>query len=94
MAKQFSRLSRFDNDMNKVVSAIANNDFTLKLTFNDGSIRLFDTKPYHDKGIFSDLKNIDYFKKFEIVYGTVQWKNEQDFAPETLYIESVELVEV
>ncbi len=80
--------------MHKVISAIANNDYTLELTFTDGSIRLFDTKPYHDKGIFTDLKRLEYFKEFKIAYGTVQWKNEQDFAPETLYIESVELVEV
>ena len=80
--------------MNRVSSATANNDFTLELTFDDGTVRLFDTKPYHDKGIFTDLKNLEYFKDFEIIYGTVQWKNEQDFAPETLYIESVELVEV
>ena len=80
--------------MNRVSSATANNNFTLELTFDDGTVRLFDTKPYHDKGIFTDLKDLDYFKDFEIVYDTVQWKNEQDFAPETLYIESVELVEV
>ncbi|MBC7900212.1 MAG: DUF2442 domain-containing protein [Saprospiraceae bacterium] len=80
--------------MHRVLSATANNDFTLELTFNDGSVRLFDTKPFHDKGIFTDLKDLDYFKDFEIIYGTVQWKNEQDFAPEPLYIESVELVEV
>lgn len=80
--------------MQRIVSAIANNDFTLTLAFNDGSIRLFDTRPYHDKGILSDLRDLDYFRDFEILYGTVQWINEQDFSPETLYIESVELVEV
>ena len=74
--------------MKKVIAAKANDDFTLELTFSDGSVRLFDTKPYHNKGIFNELNNLDYFKDFKIVYGTVQWPNEQDFAPETLYIES------
>lgn len=74
--------------MKKVLSAKANDDFTLELTFNDGSVRQFDTKPYLDNGIFTELKDLEYFKDFQIVFGTVQWPNEQDFAPETLYMES------
>jgi len=79
--------------MRKVVSAKANDDFTLNLEFNDGSIRRFDAKPYLDRGIFTELKNLDYFKKIQLVFGTVQWENEQDFAPDTLYMESVEVTE-
>lgn len=75
--------------MKKVVNAKANNDFTLDLTFNDGSVRRFDTKPYLDKGIFTELKDLNYFKRFTIAFGTIQWENEQDFAPETLYLESI-----
>ncbi len=74
--------------MNKVIAVSANDDFTLELTFDDGTVRLFDTKPYLDKGIFMELKDLSYFKNIEIAYGTVQWANEQDFAPETLYLES------
>src|SRR5437868_3050616 len=32
-------------------------------------------------------KILDYFKHVTIAYGTVQWPHEQDFAPETLYLE-------
>ncbi|MGB7208036.1 MAG: DUF2442 domain-containing protein [Pyrinomonadaceae bacterium] len=78
--------------MRKVLSAKANSDLTLELIFDDGSIRVFDTKPYLDKGIFTELRDLYYFKNFEIVFGTVQWKNEQDFAPETLYLESTEVM--
>ena len=74
--------------MTKVVNAKANDDLTLDLRFTDGTLRRFDVKPYLDKGIFSELKDIQYFKNVSVAYGTVQWKNEQDFAPETLYIES------
>lgn len=80
--------------MKKVISAKANDDFTLELIFTDGTVRLFDTRPYHGVGIFTELADPTYFKDFAIVYGTVQWKNEQDFAPETLFLESIELVEV
>ncbi len=78
--------------MKKVVSAKVSDNYTLILKFNDDSVRCFDTKPYLDKGIFTQLKNLDYFKNFRIVFGTVQWKNGQDFAPETLYLQSVEIV--
>lgn len=74
--------------MTKVLEAKANDDLTLDLKFSDGSLRRFDAKPYLDKGIFRQLKDINYFRKLTIAYGTVQWPDEQDFAPETLYIES------
>lgn len=74
--------------MRKVVSAKANEDYTLDLEFDNGANKRFDVKPYLGKGIFAELKNLDYFKNIKIAFGTVQWKNEQDFAPETLYLES------
>jgi hypothetical protein len=77
--------------MKKVIAATANDDFTLNLEFNDGSVRRFDVKPYLETGIFRELKDLDYFRNIRLVFGTVQWRNEQDFAPETLYIESVEI---
>lgn len=74
--------------MKKVISAKANEDFTLDLKFNDGASKRFDVKPYLDKGIFTELKNLNYFKNIKIAFNTVQWKNKQNFAPETLYLES------
>ncbi len=74
--------------MKKVVSAKAKDDFTLDLIFNDGAKKTFDVKPYLNRGIFTELKNLEYFKQIKVVFGTVQWQNEQDFAPETLYLES------
>ncbi len=77
--------------MKRVISAKANEDFTLDITFTDGSVRRFDAKPYFDKGIFSELEDWDFFRDFQIAFGTIQWSNEQDFAPETLYVEGVEI---
>jgi Protein of unknown function (DUF2442) len=74
--------------MQKILSAIANDDFTLDLKFDDGSLRKFDVKPYLEYGIFKELKDQHYFKKVRVAFGTVQWPNEQDFSPETLYVES------
>lgn len=75
--------------MHKVVEVRANDDFSLDLKFDDGSVRRFDVKPYLEYGIFKELKDKDYFKRVNVAYGTVQWPNEQDVSPETLYVESI-----
>lgn len=79
--------------MKKVVSATANDDFTLDILFKDGSLKRFDAKPYLDYPVFRELKNLEKFKNIKIVFGTVQWENEQDISPETLYLEGKEIKE-
>lgn len=79
--------------MKKVISAKANDDFSLDLQFNDGAQKRFDMKPYLAFSVFKELKNPDYFKKIKIAFGTVQWAHEQDISPETLYLEGEELSE-
>ena len=77
--------------MNRVVSATPEDDHSLILVFDNGSQRLFDVRPYLDKGIFTELKDLNYFRQVKIAFGTVQWPHQQDFTPETLYLESKEL---
>lgn len=79
--------------MKKVVSAKAENDFSLVLEFNDGSVKRFDATPYLDYEVFKPLKDLSYFKRIRIAFGTVQWADEQDISPETLYLESEEIKE-
>ena len=74
--------------MHKIIAVKANDDFTLDVTFDEGSVRRFDVKPYIEYGIFQELKDKNYFEKVRIAYGTVQWPNEQDISPETIYMES------
>ena len=74
--------------MKKVVAVKANEDFSLELKINDNSLRKFDARPYLDVGVFTELKDIGYFKQVRIAFGTVQWPHEQDISPDTLYIES------
>lgn len=77
--------------MRKVVEAHANNDFSLTLKFDDGKCKRFDVKPYLGYGVFRELADIDYFKHIKIAFGTVQWRNEQDISPETLYLKGTEI---
>lgn len=77
--------------MIKVIAVSSNDDFSLDLKFNDGSVKRFDATPYLDYEAFRELKDLGYFKQVTVAFGTVQWPHEQDISPETLYLESVEL---
>jgi len=80
-------LTGSNSHRHKVLSIKAN-DFTLDLKFDDGSVRQFDVKPYLDYEVFRELKDQSCFKKARVAFGTMQWPNEQDISPETLYLES------
>lgn len=64
-------------------------EFKLYIVFENGEERIFDVKPYLNKGIFTELKSIEKFKSAHISGGTVQWENEADFCPDTLFEDSV-----
>ena len=80
--------------MNKVIAVRANDDFSLDLKFDDGSVKRFDVKAYLGYEVFRELKDLNYFKKVRVAFHTVQWPNEQDISPDTLYLESVALSEI
>jgi len=50
---------------------------------------VFDVKPYLDKGIFSELKDMKVFNSVRPFLGSIQWKDGQDFCPDTLYMDSI-----
>ncbi len=77
--------------MNKVTAVKANDDCSLDLCFSDGTVKRFDTKPYLDYEVFRELKDLNYFRKVDLAFGTVRWPHDQDISPETLYIESAGL---
>ena len=79
--------------MNRVVAARPNEDFSLDLKFDDGSMKRFDVTPYLNLGVFRELRDADYFKQVTIAFGTVQWPNEQDISPDTLYLEGIDIAE-
>jgi len=72
----------------RVINVKANDDFSLHILFTNNEWRKFDVKPYLDKGIFKQLQNRDMFITCRAVDGTVQWANEADFCPDTLFLES------
>jgi hypothetical protein len=75
--------------MESVVRVVPREDYQLEIEFSTGEVRLFDVRPYLDKGIFSQLKDRALFARAFVAFDTVCWPNELDIAPETLYIQSV-----
>jgi hypothetical protein len=61
-----------------------NKDFTLNFTFVYYKRKMFDVKPYLEYRVFKDLSLFYPVKPFLKI---VQWQNEQDFCPDTLYLE-------
>ncbi len=60
-------------------------DYILKLTFNDGVVKLVDFTPLMQKGICRKLQDMNYFRNYTLDPFTVDWNNEIGFAPESLY---------
>jgi len=66
----------------------AQEDYYILLSFENGEIKLFDMKPYIDKGFFKQLQDKTYFKTVKTHFDSIQWANGQDLSPDTLYLDS------
>jgi len=64
-------------------------DFRIYVEIADGRRGVFDMKPYLDRGVFRELRDVHYFNQVYVLLGAVTWPNEQDIAPETLISEMV-----
>jgi len=71
----------------KVIKVQANTDYTLILTFANSDRRKFDVRPYLNIGDFNELKDLAIFMSVKPFMGSIQWSNELDFSPDTLYEE-------
>ncbi|HIE39920.1 MAG TPA: DUF2442 domain-containing protein [Thiomicrorhabdus sp.] len=70
----------------RVITVEATNNYFLKLSFDKDEIKLFDARPFLDKGIFKELQDLNYFKQASVAFGSVEWPHEQDFSYNTLYL--------
>jgi hypothetical protein len=60
----------------------------LKLFYDNGEERIIDMSQYLKSEYFRQLNNWDYFIKVKVKGEVISWPNEQDIAPETLYLDS------
>ncbi|MBL7003152.1 MAG: DUF2442 domain-containing protein [Gammaproteobacteria bacterium] len=71
-----------------VINVEPQNNYFLKLTFENNEIRLFDASPFLDKGVFQELKDPSYFRQVKVAFGSIEWPHEQDLSKDTLYLMS------
>ncbi|MBQ9020202.1 DUF2442 domain-containing protein [Candidatus Saccharibacteria bacterium] len=72
-----------------VTDVVANDDYTLTVTFITGEKKQYDFKPLLKYKIFEPLKNIGFFKTAHVSYSTVVWNDKIDIAPESLYADGI-----
>ena len=75
----------------RVVNVKPKEDYTLHLWFTNGEEGFFDVKPYLDYEVFQALRDEKMFRTARPFIGTVQWANEADLCPDTLYLDSVKI---
>ena len=66
-------------------------NYELRIIFNNGEQKIFDTKPYLNTGVFISLKDTEIFKTVRPFLGSIAWANNIDLCPDTLYLESKKL---
>lgn len=64
-------------------------DYQLLLIFENGEKRIFDMKPYLNKGIFKELRDEKVFRSVRVSFDSIEWSNQADIDPEVLYKKSV-----
>ena len=72
----------------RVKQVVADSDYTLRLIFDNGETGVFDMKPLLEFGVFTELKDPEYFSQVICLYGSVAWPHGQDICPDTLYEDS------
>jgi hypothetical protein len=75
----------------RVTNVLPEENYTLHLWFKNGEEGILDMKPYLDKGIFRALRDMSMFNSVRPFIGTIQWANEADLCPDTVYLDSVKI---
>lgn len=70
----------------KVLNVEPTDDHQLIVTFENGEKKKMDISPYLEKGVFRELKEINYFKRVAVSFGSIMWPHEQDLSYDTLYL--------
>ena len=75
----------------RVRDVVPRDDYKLEITFSNGEVGIFDCAHLINFGVFSEFKDVGYFRRARVEHGTVVWPNEQDICPDTLYVDSTKV---
>ena len=74
--------------MYKITRAVAKEDYTIDLTFADGTRGTVDLSDLVGKGVFAKWKDCAYFQSVQIgPSGELVWDDQIDLCPDALYLE-------
>lgn len=109
LSKGFDRpMAEYFAGGRKRLAAVApQRDFTLLLTYEDGEQRVYDMKPFLEKGgVFAQFRDYEEFKRVYLddehvvawdidptVDSNVVWNNKVDICPDGCYVDSMPLSE-
>ena len=68
-----------------VKEVIPNEDYVLKITFDNGEEGFLDMKPILDFGVFQRIKDKDAFTRVKVSFDTIEWDCGVDLDPEYVY---------
>jgi len=69
----------------EVSKALYLDNYRILLTFNNGDTRTVDLQNELNGTVYEPLRQLDYFKNFQVKFNTIEWSNGADYAPEYLY---------
>ena len=73
----------------RVTEVTPTDNHKLILTFTNGERRIFDARPLLTMPVFKPLANKSFFQMVRVAYGTIEWPQDIDYCPDTLYMKSV-----
>jgi hypothetical protein len=59
--------------------------YRIRLSFNNGETKVVDLEHELNGSVYEPLHDINYFKRFQLKFNTIEWPNGADYAPEYLY---------
>lgn len=69
----------------KLIAATPLSNYIVKLYYDNNEVKMFELTPFLHLPIYKNLKDEALFKKITINYNTIQWANNIDIDPESLY---------
>jgi len=69
----------------EISKAVYLENYRISLTFNNGETKTVDLRSELNGTVYEPLRQLDYFKNFQVKYNTIEWANGADYAPEYLY---------
>ena len=69
----------------KAINVETIENYKLKVTFDNGEVKVFDVKPYFRHKLFDELKDDKLFKTVKVAGLSIEWDNGADICPDELY---------